>query len=256
MTNPVSEIELTSEDVYEGNENEWLGTFEGLRILNNDGEKINYVVVEDDVEGYENSYAYVDGFGSDSDYVNMLKLTCSSEHGGGNFAFMVDMDNTTPEGQMVVVMSGANGTDFYVPIDGINYELFLTGEGDCAGEIVYTNSSKASYSGVPMSRYAINNSISTYTEKTMSGKAVSGANGERVRFKIEVPENEQPGGESDEPFAGANVVINNKIEEQPDDVPEEKTEEIVDTGDKIVVSVIVFALSLAGIAVFAVKRRG
>lgn len=247
----IDELELSADDAGE-DANVWSGKFENLRKHDDNGKLINYVIKEDAVEGYEATYLYDESLDVAEDgYIYMLRVSCNfGNAGGGYYGPIVDISDDTT-GKVKYMLTGAyNDSDIYYPLQGTKYQFLNPSNATCSGAVVYDDESKlssAQSSEMMVADYEAR--IGSYEEVLMTGSKFSNVTGNKV-ITIDMSEfsHEKSETESDKPFAGANIILNKKVEESA---------EQVNTLDKIMPCFVAFALAGSGIAAvrFAQRRR-
>lgn len=252
LENALGEVELTADDASEDDENVWEGAFEGLLLLNDHGTKAKYVIVEDAVDGYETSYSYdKDVEYADGDYVDALEISCNfGQVGGGFYGPFMDGTDIMGDNIAVYISGAANDTKQYLSLaDDINYDFAMTHGESCTGRVVYVSEDKLTHwqQGTQTKTFydglMENATVVEFVDGVFESEATADPRVVHVN-SAELLRDNAPG-ESSTPFGGANVVTNKKIVE----------EENVDTGEKVALSVCVFALSLAGVAEFRFVRK-
>ncbi len=258
MDKALAEVTLTSDDLKEGSDTIWQGTFEDMPKKNNAGEDAEYVIVEDGVENYLASYAYDEGEG----LVDILEISCyapSSAHDDPSFS-IYDISDDEAETMHYAGTRLRNNIPFRVRLDGSKYVVMTASIESCDLQILRDKESTIDIDTLPAS--APRSGFDAYIESIIQQGAAtrydmtrddtiavsSGAMGVVMINKAEfVPESET-GGKA-EPFAGANMIINTYAPEEPEEPEEPGTP---NTLDNIVTYTIIFGSALA--FGFTVKR--
>ena len=248
MDKAIAAIELTSENAAEDDADIWEAEFEGLPVSDEQGNAIEYVIVEDEVDGYTASYAYSEDFSVEGDFVDMFEFSCQFEaDDGGWYGLLVKL--TDDDELSSAILGGMNGTVYRFPIDE-KYELFIEENASCAGRSIYADRSTANVLDLPqtITREVLETREDNYTEKSLENGVMISQKGSQERFVLEPSDHDATDdGASGEAFPGANVITNKKITE-----PEESEEsaENTNTGDKDIriffVSAAVFSSVAAG----------
>ncbi len=241
----LAEIVLTSDDADEEDSNVWHGAFVDIPNINNDGEEAKYLIVEKAMSGYETSYAY------DSKYseniVNILELTCEAQAPalGGYFGVLYDNSDKESETLSGVSFQGYNGTTFHLKASNKDDILVVVPGSKCSGRVINGREESISQDVAPsnISRESMESSFAQYgvtpSEVSRSDELEMDFDGLKV-FAINM-EREESYEESNNSFVGANVITNHRITEE-----EAKP---ADTGDKVMVSVIILTISISGLFV-------
>lgn len=251
MDKPVGTVTLTSDNASGDDANVWEGKFENLLVSDKNGKKIDYVIVEDTISGYETSYAYSDDYAIEGEFSDMFEYTCRFNGDGGYYGWLFEVNDNEALGY--VRKGDYNDSYLRFPVSG-KFEWFVDNDAKCSGRIIYANVDTANVSDYT-GHYTQDGLLALeneYTEKMPEDGVMTSYMGSKDRFIFEGADYEEmaDGKSSDETFAGANVIINTKVEEEP-----EESIDNTETGDKIKTAFVTVGVFGGAIVAYVIYNR-